>query len=222
VVASQSGLGWQSVVVALLAAITVLDQGTKWWGWRHVSTASINSGGDVLVGATVGAWYADPVQGLLLDLLDFGLLSIAISVLMRRRQSLVLLISECMMVGGWSSNLLDRLVMHAFTAPGSDRGAVDFIPFGSHNYNVADLFIIVGTLLFVLALGSRYLRGQMREAPATSWPMTPTSYDRRLVPAGAFGGVENSWQATGSAQTMGKPSQPSSNHADIDPLGAGQ
>jgi lipoprotein signal peptidase len=196
----QSGLGWQSIVLALLAAITVLDQSTKWWGWRHISTASINSGGDVLVGATVGAWYADPVQGLLLDLLGFGLLSIAISVLMRRRQALAVLISECMMVGGWSSNLLDRLVMHDFTAPGSDRGAVDFIPFGSHSYNVADLFIIIGTLLSVLALGSRHLQRRMGEAPATSWLLRPTSYDRRLVPTGAFGGVDNSWQATGAGQ----------------------
>jgi lipoprotein signal peptidase len=223
VVALHSGLGWQSVVLGLLAAITVLDQSTKWWGWRHVSTASINSGGDVLVGATVGAWYADPVQGLLLDLLDFGLLSIAISVLMRRRQSLVVLISECMMVGGWASNLLDRLVMHDFTAPGSDRGAVDFIPFGSRHYNVADLFIIVGTLLFVLALGSRLLQGRMREAPATSRPLTPTSYDRRPVPAGAFGGVDNSWQATGVSADRGKTtSQATSSRANIHPWGAGQ
>jgi lipoprotein signal peptidase len=156
------------MVLALLATIIVLDQSTKWWAWRHVPTASINSGGDILVGATVSAWYADPVQGSLLDLLGFGLLSIAICVLIRRRQSLAALISECMMLGGWGSNLLDRLVMHQFTAPGSDRGAVDFIPLiNSHVYNVADLFIIVGTPLFVLVLGGRYLRKRTDSWQAT-------------------------------------------------------
>jgi len=32
-----------------------------------------------------------------------------------------------LVIGGWSSNLLDRLGMHYWTAPGSVRGAVDFI-----------------------------------------------------------------------------------------------
>jgi hypothetical protein len=74
----------QSIVLALLAAIIVLDQTAKWWAWRHVPTF-INPGGDILVGSTVGNWYADPVQGSLLDLLDLGLLSIAVSVLRHRR-----------------------------------------------------------------------------------------------------------------------------------------
>jgi lipoprotein signal peptidase len=72
------------MVFALLAAVIMLDQTTKWWAWRHVSGAEINTGGDFLVGHMVGRWYADPVTGALLDLLDFGLLNIAIFVLMRR------------------------------------------------------------------------------------------------------------------------------------------
>ena len=59
----------------------VLDQASKWWAWRYVSWTKINSGGDILVGSTVGGWYAGPVTGALLDLLDFGLLSVAVSVL---------------------------------------------------------------------------------------------------------------------------------------------
>jgi lipoprotein signal peptidase len=55
-----------------------------------------------------------------------------------------------LMIGGWSSNLLDRLGMHQWTAPRSARGAVDFIPLGSVFFNVADLFIVVGTSLCLL------------------------------------------------------------------------
>src|SRR5215472_8064959 len=76
----------QSVIVlALIAVVVVLDQAVKWWAWRHVPWATINSGGDLLVGRTIGAWYAGPVTGALLDLLDVGLLSIAVSVLARYR-----------------------------------------------------------------------------------------------------------------------------------------
>jgi lipoprotein signal peptidase len=171
-------LGQRSIVLGMLAAIIVLDQTVKWWAWRHVPTF-INRGGDVLVGSTVSDWYADPLQGLLLDLLDFGLLSIAISVLWQRRHSMVVLISGCMMIGGWSSNLLDRLFMHSFTAPGSDRGAVDFIPISPHYYNVADFFIIVGTPLFVLAVGATYLGKRSGKRPATSGPLTSTMADSR-------------------------------------------
>jgi lipoprotein signal peptidase len=171
-------LDQRSIVLAMLAAIIVLDQTAKWWAWRHVPTF-INRGGDVLVGSTVSDWYADPLQGFLLDLLDFGLLSIAISVLWHRRHSMAVLISGCMVIGGWSSNLLDRLFMHSLTAPGSDRGAVDFIPISPHYYNVADFFIIAGTPLFVLAVGARYLGKRAGKRPATSVPLTSTMADSR-------------------------------------------
>jgi hypothetical protein len=55
------------IVLTVVAAVIVLDQSIKWWAWRHIYGARINSGGDVLVGPTIGAWYADPVTGALLD-----------------------------------------------------------------------------------------------------------------------------------------------------------
>jgi lipoprotein signal peptidase len=202
VVELRSRLGQRSIVLALLAAIIVLDQTAKWWAWRHVPTF-INYGGDVLVGRTVSAWYADPIQGLLLDLLDFGLLSIAICVLWCRRHSVAVLISGCMMIGGWSSNLLDRLFMHSFTAPGSGRGAVDFIHISPHYYNVADFFITVGTPLFVRAVGARYLGRRAGKWPATSGALTPTVYGRRLAStrASAFGGVVSPMAVVGFGGT---------------------
>jgi lipoprotein signal peptidase len=141
------------IVLALVTAIFVVDQAVKWWAWRHVYGARINSGGDVLVGPMIGAWYAAPVTGALLDLLDVGLLSAALCILVRRRRPAAVMVFGALMLGGWSSNLLDRLGIHYWTAPGSVRGVVDFICVGGARYNVADLFIIGATPLFLLTVG---------------------------------------------------------------------
>src|SRR5829696_7317844 len=140
------------LVLAVLVAVIVVDQVAKWWAWRHVSGADINYGGNALVGATVGRWYADPTSGALLDLLDFGLLSVTVTMLLRRRRPVMVLITGTLMAGGWIGNLADRLGMHYVTAPGSVRGAVDFIPLGQIYFNVADIFIAGGTLLFLLTV----------------------------------------------------------------------
>jgi lipoprotein signal peptidase len=158
-------------VLALLTVVAVLDQGVKWWAWRHAPVAIINGGGDPLVGATVSGWYSGPITGALLDLLDFGLLSAAVALLLRRRRPVKILVPGALVVGGWSSNLLDRLGMHYWTAPGSVRGAVDFIHLGRHYYNIADFFIIGATPLLFLGisyLGIRVMRGTIRFGPATS------------------------------------------------------
>jgi lipoprotein signal peptidase len=141
------------IVLTVVAAIIVLDQAIKWWAWRHVSGARINAGGDVLVGHTISRWYAEPVTGALLDLLDFGVLSVALFILVRRRRPAAVVVFGAMMLGGWSSNLLDRLGLHYWTAPGSVRGVVDFICVSGAYYNVADLFIVGATPLFLLAVG---------------------------------------------------------------------
>ena len=158
------------VVLALLAAVVALDQAAKWWAWRHISWTEINSGGDILVGRTIGAWYANPVSGALLDLVDFGLLSLAVSVLARCRATAAVVVPGALMTGGWVSNLLDRLGTHYWTAPGSVRGAVDFIHIGGHFYNIADFFIIGCTPLFLLTGGYQAVRAVRRPAAARSVP----------------------------------------------------
>jgi lipoprotein signal peptidase len=183
----------RSIVLALLAAVIVLDQAIKWWAWRHASAATINDGGDALVGTTVGGWYADPVAGALFDLVDVGLLGIAVAVLVRRRRPAMVLTTGALMIGGWGSNLLDRLGMHYLTAPGSVRGAVDFIQLGKATYNVADFFIIGATPLFLLAVGASYLGRWAAKTPATTGSVTPTTHHqprkrtRMSVLAGAVG-----------------------------------
>lgn len=144
-----------TLVLALIATVVLLDQAAKWWAWRHVPWARINAGGDVLVGHAVGGWYAGPATGALLDLLDFGLLSVVISALVRCRAAPIVTVPGALMIGGWASNLTDRLGFHYWTAPGSVRGVVDFIHLGVHYYNLADFFIIGCTPLF--ALGAVYL-----------------------------------------------------------------
>lgn len=150
---STDGPGQRSTVLALVAIVVVLDQATKWWAWRHVFGALINPGGDPLVGPVVGSWYAGTLTGGLLDLLSVWLLSIAVPVLVRRRRPIVVLAPAAVVIGGWGSNLLDRLGLHSWTAPGSTRGAVDFLPFDQYRYNLADLVIVVATALFVLSVG---------------------------------------------------------------------
>jgi lipoprotein signal peptidase len=169
-------LGQRLIVLTLVAAVIVLDQAAKWWAWRHASWAEINSGGDLLVGPAVSRWYADPVTGALLDLLDFGVLSIAVSTLVRRRRPAVVVVPGALMLGGWASNLLDRLGMHYWTAPGSVRGVVDFISAAGSTYNVADCFIIGATPLLLLAAGS--LKWRARDRPATVRAVPPATRNR--------------------------------------------
>jgi len=177
------------VLLALLVGVVVLDQAAKWWAWRHFSWTRINSGGDVVVGRGIGAWYAGPVTGALLDLLGFGLLSIAVSVLARCRAVAAVGIPGALMTGGWGSNLLDRLGIHYWTAPGSVRGVVDFIHIGGHYYNVADFFIIGCTPLFLLAVGYQGVRAAWRPPTAGIVPPPARSRARVRIPALAGAGL---------------------------------
>ncbi|MGH3295681.1 MAG: signal peptidase II, partial [Trebonia sp.] len=125
-------------------------------------------GGDALVGSRVGGWYSGPITGAVLDLLDFGLLNVAVSVLTRWRVPAFVSVPGALMIGGWGSNLLDRLGVHYWTAPGSVRGVVDFIHLGTHYYNIADFFIIGCTPLFLLAAGCQAVLAARRPAAARS------------------------------------------------------
>jgi lipoprotein signal peptidase len=171
------------MVLALMAAVVATDQAAKWWAWRHLAEVVINSGGDILVGPRIGAWYASPFSGALLDLLDFGLLSVAVAVLARCRVAAAVSVPATLMIGGWCSNLLDRLGLHYWTAPGSVRGAVDFLHFGDHLYNFADLCIIGGTPLFLLAAGCLGARAAWRPGALGSLPPPARGQARSRVPA---------------------------------------
>jgi lipoprotein signal peptidase len=140
------------MALGLLVTVVALDQATKWWGWRHVPEAIINPGTTWSIGRTVNGWFSGQVTGALLDLLDCALLSLAVVALVRRERPVLMLVSGALMIGGWSSNLLDRLGMHTATAPGSVRGAIDFIRLGPAYWNIADFVILGATAVFLVAV----------------------------------------------------------------------
>jgi lipoprotein signal peptidase len=164
------------VALGALAGIVVVDQALKWWAWRHAGSVHINYGGDRLVPHTFGSFYKRPWTGALLDLVDSGLLVTAAFLFLRRPHSMLSTVAGCSIIGGWTSNLLDRLGMHYWTAPGSVRGVVDFMPINGHVYNVADLFIIAATPLFILTMGGAGLRRLLVRTHVAS---TPASTDNR-------------------------------------------
>jgi lipoprotein signal peptidase len=157
-------------VAAVLAAVIVVDQAAKWWAWRHVTAVDVNPGGDFLTGHTIGKWFVHPVTGALLDLVDCALVSTAAAVLARRRRPALFTVCGSLMVGGWASNLLDRLGMHYWTAPGSIRGAVDFISLGGVCWNLADFVIIGATPLFLAATACLAGRAAGRHAAGPAAP----------------------------------------------------
>jgi lipoprotein signal peptidase len=155
------------IVLGVLAAVVLLDQSTKWWAWRFAPEAFVNAGGTWLIGRPVSGWFSGPVSGLLLDHANAGLLSLAGFALVRRRRRALVLVAGALMIGGWGSNLLDRLGMHTVTAPGSVRGAVDFIRLGPPLWNVADFVIAGAAVLFLVALRARSGRGTALSRPLT-------------------------------------------------------
>jgi lipoprotein signal peptidase len=143
----------------VLTVVVLVDQLTKWFAWRHVATAQINTGGTSFLDSTISGWYSRELPGAALDLISTQILVLGTFALLRRPRPLDVLLGAALMISGWSSNLLDRLGLHLLTAPGSWRGAVDFLPMGHIVYNVADVCIVAGTLLFAAALLRRFLSG---------------------------------------------------------------
>jgi hypothetical protein len=109
-----------------------------------------------------------------MDVVSCGLLALAVITLVRRRRRAVVLVSGALAIAGWSSNLLDRLVMHGVNAPGSVRGAIDFLPVGRDLYNVADVVILGSTTVFLVAVcvlgspGRRAVGDVLQRHPITS------------------------------------------------------
>ena len=182
--ASGSGRRQGLVTFGLIATVSVVDQATKWWAWRNASSAIINAGGTWVIGRPVGGLFSGPVSGPVLDFLDVGLLSLAGFILVSRPRRTLSLVSGALMIAGWSSNLLDRLGMHILTAPGSVRGAVDFIRLGPPYWNVADFVIAGATVLSLVAActrGRRRVRAATAARRSTAMPRARTGGPRRQV-----------------------------------------
>jgi lipoprotein signal peptidase len=134
-------------LLAILAVVMLADQLTKWWAWRHVPWAVINTGSTWFLGATVAGWYSGNPSGAALDLASAQILSFGLFTLLRRVRPLPVLLPAALTISGWASNLGDRLGLHRLTAPGMPRGAIDFLRWQHNTYNLADGCIATGTLL---------------------------------------------------------------------------
>jgi len=143
--ASQAG-----TLLGVIVTVACIDQLSKAWAWRTISTVHVNSGADMLVSATVGDWYRDSTMGALLDGLSVLALILSGLLLIRRRRSMVTLLGGALILAGNTSNLADRLGMHRLTAPGSPRGAIDFLQWQGRTWNLADLAIVSGTAMLVV------------------------------------------------------------------------
>jgi lipoprotein signal peptidase len=145
----------------VFATVIGVDQATKWWAWRHVGGSLINSGGYILLGPVIRSWFAHPVSGAFADIIGGVVLVVAVRWLLSRRRSTSVLLGGAMVAAGWVSNILDRLGLHKWTAPGSARGVVDFIPGGGPGRcNVADLWIAAGVGLLAYAFARRRLTAE--------------------------------------------------------------
>jgi lipoprotein signal peptidase len=147
----------------LLAAVFVLvigtDQAVKWWAWRHVDGALINTGGYVLLGQAIRSWFAGVVTGAVANGLGAVAVCTALHQLLRRHRATHVVIGVGVIAAGVASNLLDRAGVHNLTAPGSEHGVVDLIPSGgSSRCNVADLWIVLGAVLLCAGLVRRAIR----------------------------------------------------------------
>lgn len=145
-------------VLAVLAAVVLVDQAVKAWAWRCLADVHINSGGNAYSGAGLRDALSRPVSGAVLDVVDATVLAAVTLLFVRVARSRAVALTGGAVLSGWISNMGDRLGLHFLTAPGSVRGVVDFVPFDGHYWNLADFVILGGSAAFVAALARSALR----------------------------------------------------------------
>jgi lipoprotein signal peptidase len=175
---------------AALAAITLLvlaaDQLTKAWAWRSDGLVHINSGSGLLFGDRAGEVYRDGHWGSLIDVGALAAIVLLGAGLARLRLPRPAFVGSALMLAGWASNLGDRIGLHELTAPGSERGVVDFVRFDGRLWNLADLTIIAGAALCLLAILPLAVRPR-RSLPSNSWSTASTASSPAWGPPAAPG-----------------------------------
>jgi MYXO-CTERM domain-containing protein len=145
-------------IAGIFVLVVATDQAAKWWSWRQ-HAALINRGGFIALRPDMRAWFAAPTVGAVADAIGALLVLAGVVLLLRRPRRPAVLLGGALVAAGWTSNLLDRFGLHEWTAPGSVRGVVDFIPTGGGSRsNVADAWIALGVLVLVGAAATRRRR----------------------------------------------------------------
>lgn len=163
-----------AALTAIALLVIAADQSTKAWAWRHAGLVHINSGSGLLFGDRAGAVYRDGRWGSLIDAGALGAIVLLGAGLARLRLTRPVFAGAALMLAGWASNLGDRIGLHQYTAPGSERGVVDFLRFHGRLWNLADIVIIAGAALCLVAAGPLVRR---RRAPLASerWSTASTA-----------------------------------------------
>jgi lipoprotein signal peptidase len=169
------------IVFGVLALVVCVDQGFKAWAWQHLPDTHINSGADMLVSSVVGSWYRDPLLGAVLDVVGALVLTLVGLLLVRRGRSTPVLLGAAITLAGWASYLADRLGMHHLTAPGSVRGAVDFVKWQGRTWNMADLAIGCGSALLMVCAVLAALRRAGAWCTAATAPPGKRGGRRRIA-----------------------------------------
>lgn len=157
------------ILVSLVLVVAFIDQISKAWAWRHLIRVHVNSGGDLLVGRNVSELFRDRTTGAACDVVNVVILILAAAWLLHRKRPRLMLCGAALALAGWASNLGDRLGLHFWTAPGSMRGVVDFLPWDGRYWNVADTAIIIGSTLFATSLVLGGLRMLIRPTSRQVW-----------------------------------------------------
>ena len=138
-----------AVLGGVFALVVATDQAAKYVAWRH-GVALLNQGGFIALRRDMRAWFAASTAGAIADAAGAVLVSVGVLVLLRRPRRPAVLLGGALVAAGWTSNLLDRFGLHEWTAPGTVRGVVDFIPTGGGSRsNLADAWIAFGVLVLV-------------------------------------------------------------------------
>ncbi len=142
-------------LAGVFAVVISTDQAAKYLAWRH-GVALLNQGGFIALRPDMRAWFAAPTAGAIADGVGALLVIGGVALLLHRRRRPTALLGAGLVAAGWTSNLLDRFGLHEWTAPGSVRGVVDFIPSGGRSRsNLADVWIALGVLLLVATAARR-------------------------------------------------------------------
>jgi len=164
-----------AALAGVFAVVVASDQAAKYVAWRR-NAALINEGGFIALRRDMRAWFAAPTAGAVADVVGALLVALGVAVVLHRRRRPSVLLGSGLLAAGWTSNLLDRFGLHDWTAPGSVRGVVDFIPSGGGSRsNLADVWIVTGLVVLTVA-ALRHRPARRGEPPAAVRPDPGTRF----------------------------------------------
>ena len=141
-------------LLTVLAAVVVLDWGTKALAWRLLTGFAVINADTSGALPILPGLVSQPVLGAVVDAAVLLLLVVS-GLWLARTPTLgtVAWTGSALVWAGITSNAVDRWIGHLWLAPGSQRGAIDWIGVaGRGTINLADVTIGFGLLLAIAAV----------------------------------------------------------------------